>query len=201
MLTIGLTGGIGSGKSAVAKVLAELGALVLDADKVAQSTYAPGASAYSEVVATFGAEIVAPDGTIDRTKLGPLVFADPARLKKLTSIVWPRTMDRIRELTTELRAKGEKLPIVVEAAILIEANWMPLFDEIWLVTAPRDRVIARVERDRGMKPEQTEARIRAQLPDSERIRHAKVVIRNAGTLDELRAEVSRLWSDALRRDG
>ena len=201
MLIIGLTGGIGSGKSAAAKMLAELGAHVLDADKVAQSTYAPGASAYREVVAAFGDGIVAADGTIDRTKLGPLVFADPAQLNKLTSIVWPRTMERIRELTTELRTKGEKLPIVVEAAILIEANWMPLFDEIWLVTAPRDRVIARVERDRGMKPEQTEARIRAQLSDSERMLHAKVVIHNAGTLDELRAEVKRLWSDALRRDG
>jgi dephospho-CoA kinase len=201
MLTIGLTGGIGSGKSAVAKMLAELSAPILDADKVAQSTYAPGASAYREVVAAFGEEIVAPDGTIDRTKLGPVVFADPAQLKKLTSIVWPRTMERIRELTSEMRAKGEKLPIVVEAAILIEANWMPLFDEIWLVTAPHDRVIERVERDRGMKPQQTEARIRAQLPDSERIRHAKVVIHNEGTLDELRAEVNRLWRDALRRDG
>src|SRR5215467_7180894 len=109
MLTIGLTGGIGSGKSAVVKMLAELGAQVLDADKVAQSTYAPGASAYQEVVAAFGAEIVAPDGTIDRTKLGPIVFADPARLKKLTSIVWPRAMDRIRELTNQMRATGEKL--------------------------------------------------------------------------------------------
>jgi dephospho-CoA kinase len=201
MLTIGLTGGIGSGKSAVAKMLVELGAQVLDADKVAQSTYAPGASAYTDVAAAFGEEILGPDGSIDRTKLGPLVFADPAQLKKLTSIVWPRTMERIRELTTEMRAKGEKLPLVVEAAILIEANWMSLFDEIWLVTASRDRVIARVERDRGMKPEQTEARMRAQLPDSERMRHAKVVIRNEGTLDELRAEVKRLWQDALRREG
>src|SRR5262249_4172550 len=105
------------------------------------------------------------------------------------------------ELTNQMRATGEKLPIVVEAAILIEANWMPLFDEVWLVTASRDRVIARVERDRGMKPEQTEARIRAQLPDSERIRHAKIVIRNEGTLAELGREVKRLWQDALRRDG
>jgi len=201
MLTIGLTGGIGSGKSAVAQMLAALGAEVLDADKVAQSTYAPGASAYKDVVEAFGQAIVAPDGTIDRTKLGPLVFADPAQLKKLTSIVWPRTMERIRELTAEMRARGEKLPIVVEAAILIEANWMSLFDEIWLVTTSRDRVIARVERDRGMKPEQTEARIRAQLPDSERMRYAKVVIRNEGTLDELHAEVRRLWQDAVRRDG
>ena len=113
MLTIGLTGGIGSGKSTVSKMLAELGAPIIDADKVAQSTYAPGASAYEDVVAAFGNVIVAADGTIDRTKLGPIVFSDPAQLKKLTSIVWPHTSDRIRELTTEMRAKGEKLPIVV----------------------------------------------------------------------------------------
>ncbi|SRR5579885_354337 len=201
MLTIGLTGGIGSGKSTVSKMLAELGAPILDADKVAQSTYAPGASAYDEVVAAFGRGIVAPDGTIDRTRLGPIVFADPAQLKRLTAIVWPRTLDRMRELIGEMRSRGEKLPIVVEAAILIEANWMPLFDEIWLVTASRDRVIARVERDRGMKPEQTEARIRAQLPDAERIRYAKLVIRNEGTMEELRAEVKRVWEEALKRNG
>jgi len=200
-MTIGLTGGIGSGKSAVSKMLAELGAPILDADKVAQSTYAPGASAYNDVVAAFGRGIVAADGTIDRTKLGPIVFADPAQLKKLTSIVWPRTLDRLRELTVEMRTRGEKLPIVVEAAILIEANWLPMFDEIWLVTASRDRVIARVERDRGMKPEQTEARIRAQLPDSERTRYASLVIRNDGTLEELRAEVQRVWEEAVQRNG
>lgn len=200
MLTIGLTGGIGSGKSTVSKMLAELGAPIIDADKVAQSTYAPGASAYEDVVAAFGNVIVAADGTIDRTKLGPIVFSDPAQLKKLTSIVWPHTSDRIRELTTEMRAKGEKLPIVVEAAILIEANWMPLFDEIWLVTTSRDRVIARVERDRGMKPEQTEARMRAQLSDEERQRYAKLVIRNEGTIDELRIEVKRVWEAALARN-
>jgi dephospho-CoA kinase len=182
-------------------MLAELGAPILDADKVAQSIYAPGASAYNDVVAAFGRGIVAADGTIDRTKLGPIVFADPAQLRKLTSIVWPRTLERLRKLTAEMRARGEKLPIVVEAAILIEANWLPMFDEIWLVTASRDRVIARVERDRGMKPEQTEARIRAQLSDSERTRHANLVIRNDGTLEELRAEVQRVWEEAVQRNG
>ncbi|MGO9602016.1 MAG: dephospho-CoA kinase [Candidatus Binataceae bacterium] len=200
MLTIGLTGGIGSGKSTVAKMLAELGAPVLDADKVAQSTYAPGASAYAAVVAAFGTGIVAADRTIDRTKLGPIVFADPAQLERLTAIVWPKTLDRMRELITEMRAKGETLPIVIEAAILIEANWMPLFSEIWLVTASRDLVIERVERDRGMKPEQTEARIRVQLPDSERMRHAQLVIRNEGTIEDLQAEVRRVWAAALERN-
>jgi len=200
MLTIGLTGGIGSGKSTVSKMLAELGAPIIDADKVAQSTYAPGAGAYKEVIAAFGQGIVAADGTIDRTRLGPIVFADPAQLKRLTDVVWPRTLERMRELTAEMRTKGEKLPIVIEAAILIEANWMPIFDEIWLVTASRDRVIARVERDRGMKPEQTEARIKAQLPDQERQRYAKLIIRNEGTIEDLRAEVKRVWEAALARD-
>jgi dephospho-CoA kinase len=201
MLTIGLTGGIGSGKTTVSKILAELGAPVLDADKVAHSTYAPGAPAYDKVVMAFGREILGADGAVDRTRLGPIVFAKPGKLKELTDIVWPATLEALRKAVAEMRAGGEKLPIVVEAAILIEANWMPMFDEIWLVTASRERVIERVERDRGMKPEQTEARIRAQLPDSERVRHASLVIRNDGTLDELRAEVERVWREALGRNG
>jgi dephospho-CoA kinase len=98
-----------------------------------------------------------------------------------------------------MRRGGETRPIVIEAAILIEANWQPLFDEIWLVTASRERVIERVERDRGLKPEQTEARIRAQLSDEERRRYATSVISNDGTLDELRAAVTCLWQGALAR--
>ena len=114
--------------------------------------------------------------------------------------MWPTTLERLRELIAEIRENGEKQPILVEAAILIEANWIPLFDEIWLVTASRDRVIDRVERDRGMKPEQTEARMRAQLPDAERIKHAKLVIRNEGTIEELRAEVKKVWEEAKARN-
>jgi dephospho-CoA kinase len=200
MLTIGLTGGIGSGKTTVSKILAELGAPVLDADKVAHSTYTPGGPAYGKVTAAFGREILAADGTVDRTRLGPIVFAKPEKLKELTDIVWPATLEALRTAVGAMRARGEQLPIVVEAAILIEANWMPMFDEIWLVTASRERVIERVERDRGMKPEQTEARIRAQLPDSERVRHASLVIKNDGTLDALRAEVERLWREAQERN-
>jgi dephospho-CoA kinase len=201
MLTIGLTGGIGSGKTTVSKILAQLGAPVLDADKVAHSTYAPGAPAYDKVVAAFGREILGAGGAVDRSKLGPIVFAKPEKLKELTDAVWPATLDALRKAVGEMRGRGEQLPIVVEAAILIEANWMPMFDEIWLVTASRERVIERVERDRGMKPEQTAARIRAQLPDAERVRHASLVIKNDGTLDELRAEVERVWRQALGRNG
>lgn len=200
MLTIGVTGGIGSGKSTVVKMLAELGAPIIDADKVAHWAYAPGRQAYREVVAAFGEGILASDRTIDRKKLGAIVFADPDGLRRLTAIVWPRIFERLRELVNELRAGGEQRPIVIEAAVLIEANWMPLFDEIWLVTASRERVIERIERDRGMKLAETEARIRAQLSDAERRTHASLVVENNRSIDELRASVRRIWDGALRRN-
>ena len=201
MLIIGLTGGIGSGKSTVAQILGEFGAPILDADKIAHSTYAPGAPAYDGVVAAFGADIVAPDRTIDRKKLGAVVFGNPERLNKLTSIVWPATFESIRRNVAELRASGAKLPIVVEAAILIEANWQPLFGEIWLVRALREQVVARIESQRGLKPAETEARIRAQLSDEERAKHATLIIENNGSLEELRALLKTVWADALKRNG
>ncbi|MFZ0888635.1 MAG: dephospho-CoA kinase, partial [Candidatus Binataceae bacterium] len=119
MLTIGITGGIGSGKSVLTRMLAEMGAVTVDADKVAHSVYAPGGPAYDEVIAAFGKGILAPDRTIDRKKLGPIVFADPAALKRHTDIVWPRTFERMRAIVAELRAGGERRPIVIEAAVLV----------------------------------------------------------------------------------
>jgi dephospho-CoA kinase len=199
MLTIGLTGGIGSGKSTAAKILAEFGAPIIDADKVAHTTYAPGGAAHAAVVAAFGLEIVAPDKTIDRKKLGAIVFGNPERLNKLTSIVWPATFKSIRTQLDGLRANGEKMPVIVEAAILIEANWQPLCDEIWLVRASRQAVIDRIERQRGLKPAETEARIRAQLSDDERAKHASLVIDNDGSLDALREVLSRVWKEATTR--
>ena len=201
MITIGLTGGIGSGKSTVAQILGELGAPTLDADKVAHTTYAPGGPAYDAVIAAFGADIVAPDRTIDRKRLGAIVFGKPEQLNKLTSIVWPATRDSIRRNVAELRARGARLPIVVEAAILIEANWQPLFDEIWLVRAPREQVVARIEIQRGLKPEETEARIRAQLSDEDRAKHATLTIGNNGTREELRELLKEVWAEALKRNG
>lgn len=201
MLTIGLTGGIGSGKSTVSKMLAEMGAPVLDADKVAHTTYAPGAPAYAEVVAAFGRGILAPDRTVDRQKLAAIVFADPAGLGKLTAIVWPRMFERMRQMVMEMRTAGERLPIVIEAAVLFEAKWQPLFNEIWLVTSSRERVVERVQRDRGMNPAEIEARISAQLADQERRKGASIVIENNGTVEELRSKVAAVWSDALRRNG
>jgi dephospho-CoA kinase len=200
MLTIGLTGGIGSGKSTVAKMLAELGAPSFDADKVGHEIYLPGAPAYHDVIAAFGNGIVAPDGTIDRKKLGPIVFADPSQLKRLEAIVHPRMFERMGQMVAEMRAKGVKAPIVIEAAILIEAHWQPLFNEIWLVVAPREKVVQRVEAERGLKPEQTEARIKAQLSDEERRKHATLVIDNSGSIGELRMKVGTLWRELRDRN-
>ena len=201
MLTIGLTGGIGSGKSTVAQILGEFGAPILDADKVAHTTYAPGGPAYDAVIAAFGAQVLASDRTIDRKKLGSIVFGNPEQLNKLTSIVWPATFESIRRNVTELRASGATLPIVVEAAILIEANWHSLFDEIWLVRAPREQVVTRIEIQRGLKQSETEARIRAQLSDEDRAKHATLVIENNGSIEELRDLLKTVWRDALKRNG
>jgi dephospho-CoA kinase len=107
---------------------------------------------------------------------------------------------RMRQMIDDLQAGGERNPIVVEAAILIEANWQALFDEIWLVVASKERVVERIERERGLKPEQTEARIQAQLPDDERRKHSSVVITNDGTMDDLREKVAYLWRAALVRN-
>lgn len=200
MLTIGLTGGIGSGKTTVTKILAELGAPIIDADKVGHAIYAPGGPAYADMVAAFGNGILADDRTIDRSKLGPIVFTDPAALKRLNSIVHPKMYARMREMIDALRAGGETRPIVVEAAILIEANWLPLFNEVWLIVASKERVIERVERDRGLARVQVEARIKAQLSDDERRKHAAIVIRNDGTIDDLRAKLAEAWRAALERN-
>jgi dephospho-CoA kinase len=199
MLTIGLTGGIGSGKTTASKILLELEAPVIDADKVGHAIYEPGGPAYADMLAAFGNGILAPDRTIDRKKLGPIVFADPQALKRLNSIVHPKMFMRMREMVEAMRAAGERKPIVIEAAVLIEANWQPLFDEIWLVEASKERVIERVERDRGLKPAQSEARIMAQLPDEERRKYAATVITNDGTVAELDSKMKKLWQNALER--
>ena len=133
-------------------------------------------------------------------KLGPLVFGNPAALKRLNSIVHPKMFARMRELIDARRAAGERLPIVIEAAILIEANWLALVSEVWLVVASKDRVVDRVERDRGLAREQTEARIKAQLSDDERRKHAALVISNDGTVEELRTMVAEVWRHALERN-
>ncbi|HVN86908.1 MAG TPA: dephospho-CoA kinase [Candidatus Binatia bacterium] len=194
MHTIGLTGGIGSGKSTVAKLLADLGAHVIHADLVGHQVYRPGTEGWECVVQAFGRDIVATDGTIDRRRLGALVFADSKALKRLNAIVHPLIYRAIEREIAERRNSNRPQAIVVEAAILIEANWLPLIDELWLVVADRDAVIARVVNERGLARGQIEARIAAQLSDDERRKFAQLVIENSGSLRELEEQVRAAWA-------
>ena len=190
---IGLTGGIGAGKSTVTQMLAELGAAVIDADKVGHQIYLPDLPAWREIVEAFGAEVLNPDRTINRQALGQIVFADPQALRRLNRIVHPKMFDRMVELVAELRARGGMEAIVVEAAVLIEANWMPLVDQVWVVVASEAVVVDRLAKQRHLAPEQVRTRIVAQLPNDERLKHAHVVIRNDGSLEEVRDAVQQAW--------
>ena len=193
MKTIGLTGGIGSGKTTVAKILEGLGALVIHADTVGHEIYRAGSIGWQRVRATFGPGVLAPDGSVDRKKLGAIVFADPNALKQLNAIAHPLIFAEIRRRIDAQRAAAALQPIIVEAAILIEANWLPLVDEVWLVVAGKGAVVERVHAERGLAPSDIERRIDAQLSDVERRRHAHVVIENTGSLDDLRRRVEDAW--------
>jgi dephospho-CoA kinase len=193
MKTIGLTGGIGSGKSTVSQLLADLGAFVIDADKVGHEIYLPGKEAWKQMTAAFGQDILAEDQTIDRKKLGAIVFGSEGALKQLNAIVHPLMFTEIEQRIQAKRAEGFTKPIVVEAAILIEANWVPLADEVWLVETNTQAVVDRVAEQRGMAAKDTEARIASQLSNVERRKHAQLVIQNDGSLEDLTQRVNQAW--------
>lgn len=198
MLTIGLTGGIGSGKSEASGILRELGALVIDADIVGHETYRNGRPAWDEIVEAFGDMVIGSDGEINRRELGRIVFDDPVNLKRLTDIVWPKIREELKDRMAVERDGGGTDVLIVEAAVLFEAGWENLFDEIWVVTAHEKDVLERLERQRNQKPEQTRARVRAQLTNEEREQRADVMVRNDEDRAALAATVKTLWTDRTR---
>jgi dephospho-CoA kinase len=194
--TVGLTGGIGSGKSTVAKMLEDLGALVIHADAVGHEMYLPHSEGWRHVVDAFGRGILGPDETIDRTRLGAIVFADSEALKQLNAIIHPLICEEIQRRIASERVRGPSRPLVIEAAVLIEANWLPLVDEVWLVVATRQAVTERLGTQRGLSAEDVGKRIDAQLNDTERRRFADIVIENTGAIDDLRVQVNDAWRRA-----
>jgi len=197
---IGLTGGIASGKSTVAARLAELGAAIIDADRIGHDILAPDGPAYRPVVEAFGPDILAPDGAIDRRKLGARVFADPARLERLNGISHPLMARRMAEEIAALRARlpAQRPPLIVlDAAILLEAGWDRLCDAVWTVEAPPATALARLVARNGLTEEQARLRLDAQWSNAERARRAQRVIANSGTLDSLRDAVTLLWREAV----
>lgn len=188
MLVIGLTGGIGSGKTTVSGFLEELGAEVIDADKVGHVTYLPDMPAWRDLIDTWGEDLLQPNREIDRKKLGAIVFSDPANLEKLNSIVHPRMRDIMNDRIEAFRGEGKRV-VVVDAAILIEAKWTSLVDEVWVAAAPEDVVVQRVMARNGWEEEQVRSRMASQMPAEERQSYADVVIDTDATLDEVRERV------------
>jgi dephospho-CoA kinase len=191
---IGLTGGIGSGKSVVGAMLAELGAHVIDTDKVGHRVYACGSDGWRQLVDAFGDGILAADGSIDRKRLAAIVFADPDRRSALNAIVHPLIFQEILRDIGERRAAGFTGHVVLEAPVLLEAKGSGMVDRIWVVTAPRDTVHARLAASRDLTPDEIEARMAAQLSDDERRASADVVIENTGDLEALRQRVAAAWA-------
>ena len=194
MVTIlGITGGIGAGKSTASQILGELGALVIDADIVGHKIYQPDTPAWREIVDTFGADVVAPDRTIDRAKLGPIVFSAPEKLEALNKIMHGKIYAYIQGQIDYVRDHDPNRVIAVEAAILLEAGWRSLVEALWVVVASEDVVINRLQIYKNMGEAQARARINAQMTNDERIAQADQVIWNNDGLPELRQAVEASW--------
>ena len=192
MKVIGLTGGIGSGKSTVSQFLAELGAVIVDTDKVGHEAFKPDTELWRQVVAAFGRQILTPDGDIDREKLGEVVFGNSESLARLNQIMHPGMYEIVKAQLEEYRRQGVAV-VVLEAPLLIEAGWTSLVDEVWVTVASEATVLSRLQEQKGLSRQEALARIHSQLSSEERVRRADVVINTDCNLDELKARVGELW--------
>jgi dephospho-CoA kinase len=191
MKVIGLTGGIGSGKSTVSEFLAELGAVIIDADKVGHKALKSDKDIRYAVEAAFGGEIMTAGGEIDRKKLGNIVFGDLNCLSRLNQIMHHRMYGMVKAELEEYRRRG--VVVVLEAPLLIEAGWTSLADEVWVTVADQPAVLKRLREKLGLSEKESLARIHCQLSSEERVKHADMVIDTDCSLDELKAKVGELW--------
>lgn len=198
MHVIGLTGGIASGKSTVTRFFLERGVPVIDADILGHRTYDPGTDTFEAVVRAFGPELVAPDGTIDRKVLGSRVFGKPEELKRLTDIVWPGIRKLASQALAEYEAAGNSVA-VLEAAVLFEAGWEDLVDEVWVVVVEPELAVERLGARNGLDPEAARARINSQLSNAERMARADVVIENNSSLEALETRIQEAWNQLQGR--
>jgi dephospho-CoA kinase len=190
---IGLTGGIACGKSTVLAMLRERGAQVIDADQVTHELQRPGQPVYTEIVAAFGAQILAePGGPMNRKALGGIVFADPAQLRRLEQIVHPAVHSHILAWLDNVAKSGGKLA-VIDAVKLLEAGWRSVCNAVWVVTCTTEQQVERLMTTRGMSAAEARTRIAAQPPQETRVAQADVVIDNSGSLEETRAQVEAAW--------
>ena len=203
MRLIGLTGGIGTGKSSAAGFLRDLGVTVIDADEATRAVQAPGSEGLRRLVEEFGLEILTPDGRLDRPRLAALAFTDADARRRLNEIVHPRVREWMAERQREAEERGEKVA-VLDIPLLYETRGDTGFDAVILVYAPEELQLRRLVELRGMEEQAARERIAAQLPIEEKRRLASHVVVNTGTLEDLRAQVERTWADvaaALPEDG
>ena len=193
---VGLTGGIASGKSSVSAILAELGAVVIDADLIAREVVARGTPGLDAVVAEFGPGLLTPDGDLDRPAMGALVFSDPGARRRLEAIIHPLVHARSAELEAEA---GDHAVVVHDIPLLAEVGRAGSFDAVVVVDAPPELQVARMVEDRGWTRADAESRIAAQAARDDRLAIATHVIDNTGTLGELRTQVEQVYSALLAR--
>ena len=200
MLRVGLTGGIGSGKSEVSRRLAAHGAVIIDADAAARAVVAPGTPGLSRVADAFGTGVLGPDGALDRERLGAIVFADPDSRAALNAIVHPLVGEWMQAAEqAAVAASGGGVIIVHDVPLLAENRRAADFDLVIVVDVPPEVQVERLVRVRGMAPEQARARMAAQASREQRLAVADVVIDNSGSLDDLDRRVAEVWADLERR--
>ena len=192
MLVIGLTGSIGTGKSEAAGLLEALGASLISADQVGHEAYSPNTEAWEQVVAAFGGGILQGDGEINRRELGAIVFSDPDKLEKLNQIMHPRMARVVADKIEILRSQGVDV-VVVEAALLFEAGWDSLVEEVWVTDSPEQIVIERLKQRNGLSEEEARKRISSQMDRVERLERSDFVIDNSGDMAGLGNAIKELW--------
>ncbi len=199
MLLVGLTGGIGSGKSTVARLLERRGATVIDADHLAREAVAKGTPGFERVVEAFGGDVVTPEGDLDRSALAARIFSDPAQKAALEAIVHPEVARRFSDQVDTLRDTDRI--VVYVTPLLVELGLAPAFDVVVVVTASPHLRVSRVASDRGLTPDEVRGRLAVQATDEQRAEVAGVLIDNDGSLADLEPQVDRLWNDLLARAG
>ncbi len=196
-MVIGLTGGIGTGKSEAARHMVAQGAKLIDADVVGHEAYRPHAEAWRKVVEAFGDGILGPDNEIDRRSLGAIVFSDPDQLARLNGIMHPLMAGMVQEEIDTHREEGAEA-VVVEAALLFEAGWNSLVQEVWVTDSPLDLVVQRLAQRNGMGEEEARRRISSQMSRQERLERADFVIDNSTDVESMQKAIEELWSTRVK---
>lgn len=195
MLKVGLTGGIGTGKSHVAKIFIELGCYVFDADKIARQVVEPGEVGFEKVVAEFGKEILAEDGTIDRAKLGQIVFSSPEKREKLNQILHPIIIAKQDGLISETINQDPNAIVIIDAALMIETGSYKRFDKLIVVYCDRESQIERVMKRNNLPRNEVESRINSQMPSDEKRKYADIEIDTSGTFEETEDKVKAVYQE------